>query len=785
MLCIGNTSKYRLRIIAACVSEGIVTRCYFPADLVWRVLIRSGLVTFYDKTNILEAKLEKTFKSHCWECNIHCGILIKVSDNKVIKIEGDPVHPLNKFKPNPSKLCLRGHYRAITETYKPNRMLYPQKRIGERGEGKWKRISWQEALTEISDRIGDIKGKYGPLAICGGTHHFHYNKFSVAAMLLLRSLGSPNMIDTSDICGSPARVAADLTTKGAVLGMPKYSSDVTILNTKCILNIGLNPTVSSEPHWYYLLEAKRRGAKFIVIDPRRIQAAKKADIYLQIKPGTDVALGLAILNITIAENLYDKDFINKWCYGFEALKERVKDCTPYWAEKITNLPSERILEVARTFAKNKPGVVWAMSGFNHSINAIQCHRTFLCLQAILGNIDIPGGQVFPKPFPGFISNIMFAHDREFRLPKEVEAKKLGANQFPIYIGPEGFYSGVHPPTAFRAMYMGEPYPVKAFINFGFNPIASRQNTRFIWEALKKLDLFVISETGMTPTAELADFILPPATTLELNLFQPDYFYHGLPVGQKVVEPPADCWEDMKIAIELKKALKERNLIEQDFLPWDNPEEFDEYVLKGTGYSFSDLKKEGMIYFSTSYKSYEKEGFKTPTGKVELYSTTLDKFGYDPLPHYSTPREGELKPALAKRYPLLLMQRREYIYYGNVGRDHDWARKKVPFPVAEIHKTVAEERKIHDGDWIFIETPLGKCKMKAKVRNDIYWEVVCVPYGWWYPEQPGPEHGAWEPSVNSIISDEPPYEPVVGNPITNNLVCEVRKAESRKRSRISA
>lgn len=718
----------------------------------------------------------KTIKSNCYECICHCGVIVSTSNGKVISIEGDPMHPLNKFRPNPQKLCPKGHYNVIAETYKPNRILYPQKRVGERGEGKWKSISWEEALDTISDKIGDIKGKYGPMAICGGTMHFHSVKYSTAAMLLIRSLGSPNMIDTSDICGSPARVAANVTTKGAVLGMPKYCSDISVLNSKCVLNIGLDPSVNSEPHWYYLLEAKKRGARLIVVDPRRIQAARKADIFLQIKPGTDVALGLAMLNVTIAENLYDKDFVDKWCYGFDALKERVKDCTPDWAEQITNLPSRSIFEATRTFAKNKPAVVWAMSGFNHSINAVQSHRAFLCLQAILGNIDVPGGQLYPKVFPGFISFLMFAHDREYRLPKEIEAKKIGANQFPVYMGPEGLYAGIHPPSAFRAMYMGEPYPIKAFINFGLNAIVARQNTRFIWEALKKLDLMVVSETTMTPTAELADFILPAATWLEYNAFQADYFSHSLPVGQKVVEPPGECWEDMKIAIELKKRLKERDLIEKDFLPWNTAEEFDEYMLKGTGYSLSDLKEKEIIYFDPSYRDYEKKGFSTPTGKVELYSTVLDKYGYDPLPHYSTPREGDLRPQLTGKYPLLLTQRREYIYYGNRGRDYDWARKKVPYPVAEIHKKTAEERNIGAGDWMFIETPLGQCKMKARVREDMCEEVVSVPYGWWYPEQPGPEHGAWEPSINSIIGDEPPYEPIIGSPITNNLVCEVRKAE---------
>lgn len=710
---------------------------------------------------------EEVIKTCCEECPEHCGLLVHVKDGRVVRIRGDTEHPLSK-----GYACIKG-VNAHTRLYHPDRIKYPIKRIGKRGEGRWQRISWDEALDAIADKIQVVREKHGPLSICGGVNHCNWDERGMSTLLLTRSLGSPNVIDDNDICYG-FNVLGDTLTTGELTTM-SWCCDVR--NTKCMLFIGYNPIISNPPHWYmHMRKAINRGAKLIVVDPRHSETAKKASLWLQIRPGTDDALALGMLNIVIDEKLYDEEFVDEWCLGFEKLKERVKEYSPEKVEKITWIPSKEIKKAARIFATTKPACLAQRTGVGQTSNAIQTVRAFACLVAITGNIDIQGGNIFYKMLPGYIGYADFLGLKEYRLPREIEEKRLGANHFPLWAGPDLNIGIAHAPTAVKAMRYGDPYPVKALIVFGFNPHLTITNGKELWEACKKLDLLVVVEQFMTPIAELADFVLPTTTFLERDDIWYDVFSHSVNVMQKTVEPPAECWDDMKIAIELLKTMKRKGYIIRTYIPWKSKKEFLDYRLKNVGMEFEDMIKKRHIMIPVKYKEYEDRDFRTPSSKVELYSSILMNYGYDPLPFYEDPPESEVSsPKLAKEYPLILITGvRPLPYTHSMGRQFSYARRIMPYPLLEISPKAAMEREIKDGDWVWIKTPIGRIRQKAKVTENIHPKVVCAQFGWWFPEKPGPEHGCWDSNINAIISNNPPYDPIIGNTTLRGLLCEVSK-----------
>jgi anaerobic selenocysteine-containing dehydrogenase len=522
---------------------------------------------------------------------------------------------------------------------------------------------------------------------------------------------------------------------------------------------------------------KKRGAKIIVVDPRCTKTASQADLYLQIKPGTDAALGLGMINVIINEGLYDKEFVEKWCTGFDKLAERVREYTPENVEKITWIPAEKIKEATRIYATTKPACMSPGHGAIHNPNGVQAARAFGCVVALTGNIDILGGNPLVKPLKGYLSPGNLLRSKEFRLPREIEEKALGASQFPLWTGPDAKMVGVvHNPTALDAMITGKPYPVKAMLTTGVNILSTYPNGRKVAEALKRLEFMVATAWFMTPTAEFADIILPKTHALESNNIA---VYTGMhkcvTICQKVVEPLGEAREDLKVFTELSKRMKQRGVIEKSFIPWESSEEYLQYLLKDTEVSLEKLKQDGFVLVPPVWKKYEKQGFPTPSGKVELYSSTLEKLGYDPLPNHKELPENDIStPELAKRYPLMLVTGKRVALTNSRFPVFSWAREVHPDPEVEIHPEAAKERGIRSGDWVWIETPKGRCKNKAMITDKIHPMVVESKFGWWFPEMPAPEHGCFEANVNAVMSYDAPHDPIMGIPTVMGVLCEVTK-----------
>ena len=365
-------------------------------------------------------KPDGIYPSTCWECSTRCGSLVTLENGHVTKVGPNPKHPGSK-----GAFCIKG-IRALPElTYSPNRIGSPMRRAGARGSGQWDEISWDDALEEMADRLLAVRAEHGPEAIIGAVSSAFFSRGAMVA-LLMRALGSPNWMMNQDLCGGCRALSDKVTGLGIVGG-----EDVE--NARCVLIVGRNPSAADPVQWMALKQAKKNGAKFIVIDPAQTPAAKLADIWLRPKPGSDAAIALAMINVIIKENLLDSEFVKKWTHGFEDLEKRATDYSPNHAAKLSGVSANDIIEAARLYATG-PSCFVSGHGIDAFSNGVQTFRAFHCLVAITGNVDRRGGNLRVKRPRGFRNYIDILHDPRFALPPPVAEKALGADTFPLWAG---------------------------------------------------------------------------------------------------------------------------------------------------------------------------------------------------------------------------------------------------------------------------------------------------------------------------------------------------------------
>ncbi len=693
-------------------------------------------------------------KSVCRSCHGGCGVLLHVRDDRLVKIEGDRESPLNH-----GRLCPIGTV-TLDLVYHPDRLKYPMRRVGARGSGRWERISWDRALDEISERLLSIREEFGPEAIAMGTgtgrHHIRWvSRFGHA-------LGTPNWCEPGFAQCFHPRVNTCLLTFGD-FPVSDYTGDVA---PELIMFWGHDPTNSGPDGEtrFNVHEALAHNPKTIVIDPRQTDLAKRADVWLQVRPGVDDALALSMLNVIIEEELYDKPFVARWTHGFDALRERVKGYSPEWAEPITWVAAEKIRAAARLFAATRPALLEWGCAIEHTPKCIQTVRAVSMLPALTANIDIPGAWVFGMHglgrFPSLIEN----------LTPEANAKRLGADRFKLLGGEGADLPAAHIPTLLQAMREGKPYPVKAFLVFGNNTLSTYANSARVYESLIKLDFMVCADLFMTPTAELADIVLPAASWPELNQLAglPTIAANVVLAQQKAVRI-GECKSDEEIFVELARRMK---------LPVGTEtveDVLDAQLAAGTlGITFDELKRRGFVKLPFKYRKFENGGFNTPTGKIELYSTRLEALGYPPLPYYEEPPESPLNtPEIARDYPLVLTTGgRIPFFFNSEHRQIANLRKARRHPLAEIHPATAARYGIANGDWIWVETRRGRIQQKAKLTTGIDPRVVHVEHGWWFPEEPAPEYGIWKSNANLLTDNQPPYDPAMGTYQLRGLLCRI-------------
>ena len=714
---------------------------------------------------------KRVVRTLCCGCHCACGVLAHVENEKVVKIEGDPNHPVNE-----GSLCPKG-LSAIQFLYHPDRILYPLKRGGERGEGKWKRISMDEALDYTAARFNEIRERYGPGAITWswGDAAFHSCWWSKQSWL--KAMGSQtHWHSDSHYCFHPLLIA-NRATHGLYL---TDEGGLDYRNSKCIFLWGGNPVMSHPTRARDIMIGLKNGAKLVVIDPRFTQLASKADLFLQIRPGTDDALALGMLNIIINENLYDKDFVAKWCVGFDDLRNRVQEYPVERVAEITRLQAEDIVRAARMYATIKPSIHHTRMGLQQNSNVVQTIRAISIMIDICGNLDVKGGHIAamaPKGYKG-LPYIMESRDL-LRMPKEIEDARIGAKEYPLFSGSESLCFGLsHPPSVIHTILTGKPYPIKA--NWFLNDILlCLEGQRESHEAIMKLEFTVGADFFMTPTMELCDIILPPTMWLEKEGLEEFYCNSGhrnfIAARQKVIEPLGETMDDAMMDLEIIKRMGMEMPV-----AWKSPRDFLDFQLEDMGLTFEDLKKRGYVEEPIEYKRYEKTGFDTPSGKVELRSSIFEKHGYDPLPYYA---ENELTPVsapeLLKEYPLnLITGGRHIAYFHSNNRQIPWCRELEPMPRLEIHPETAHMLDIKENDWVWIETPKSEDRVKMPVRLTmaVRPDVVHAPSHWWFPEVKTPEHDCFKSSINLVLSNDGPYDPISGASNNRGVLCKVYRAE---------
>jgi thiosulfate reductase / polysulfide reductase chain A len=743
-------------------------------------------------------------KAICWPspgCSENCGVLVTIKAGKIVDISG------NREFPSKGHGCADRMPHLTKWLYHPDQLLFPLKRAGGRGENKWERITWDQALDEIAAKLSEIKAESGAesLALHEGTYR---NDMYGIRSRFLNLFGNPGNIGCAGMICYCNRVAIRLAMVGTGTMQPKIDS------LKCAV-VGSNITESGPVRWRPITKRLREGAKLIVIDPRKTDAAKDADMWLQIRPGTDAALFMAWINVIIQEGLYNKSFVDEWTFGFDRLRERALEYTPERVAEITWIGAEAIRESARIYATCTPGVFLpGVAADQIGLNSIRVEQARLCLRAITGNLALDGGETVVGPGP-LVDGKMGVRDSMLqlaeKLPQEQRKKQLGSERFRLMGWPgyeimsplfEKTYGVPFPmsahnflcsqPLIWHAILSGEPYPVKAMVTWTSNAFLNAADTRTVYRALKSpnLDLHVVLEHVMTPTALLADYVLPIASKLEKPVCHThEDFDPTFACGERAVQPLGERRPDYDffrgLAIRLGFG---------EYFPWETEEDLADYRLSPLGLTFNEVatgryvirSKEPWTYETTNPRTGKATGFATPSGKVELYSNVLEELGYDPLPFYEEPPESPVRtPNVAAEYPFILTTGGRFrpMFHSENRQIGVGTREQHPDPLMDIHPETAKLLGIEEGDWAYIESKRGVIKQKANITPDIHPKVINVEGHWWFPEEPADEpwlHGGWSSNANVLtISDPDTFDPVTGGWPLRALLCKVYKAVTVK------
>lgn len=691
-------------------------------------------------------KLEDGVQVHktvCMLCFQVCGINAYVKDGKLIKVEGMEEHPFSR-----GVICPRGrHLPEYLEA--PDRLKYPLRR---NQEGGYDRVSWDEALDEIAFKLQQIKADYGAKAVALSVGSKGAEDFQVSAFAQRwrGAFGTPNHFSIEAHCFRSRIMARQITFGIYPLSDPD--------NAECIILWGHNPD-STEPALARRIDKiLNEGLRLIVIDPKRVPMAKKG-IHLQILPGTDAALALAMINVIIREGLYDRNFVEKYTVGFEELKSHVLEYTPEWAAEICGVRAEDIYHISRIFAGVKSACIEsAIATLDQQINGFQTNRALSILQTITGNFNRPGGWC-QNPFMR-MPDLRLVDGYKGQMP-------IGCEEYPVF---HGFWGRVAPYG--RQMDLPEaiinenPYPVKAMLVNGSNLAAAWPDSDLFIKALQKLDLLVVMDLFMTQTAKLAHFVLPASANPErLGLAMNYGLTGGIPyclLNRKVVDPSGECWPDWKYFAELG-----RKMGYGEYFPWKTDEEVLDFLLQPSGITRQQLTEEHPSGMWFGERTYNMDGkIRTPSGKIEIYSQTLKDAGYEPLPTYvESPQSPSRAPELVKEYPLVAMTGVRTPY--NAGwqlKSIQEIRRMEPDPQVEVHPVDAGKYGISDGEEVYVETPDKKISMKARLTEDIRPGVIGIVHG-------------WEGKNNeNVLTKNQPNDPITGYPaLMRNFACRLRKA----------
>lgn len=698
-------------------------------------------------------------KSTCKGCHGGCRVIVTVEGDRVLKVRGD------RDSLTLGTMCSKG-LASPYEHHNPNRILRPLKRVGPRGSGKWTEVSWEEALDLVAEKIRKALDRHGPhsVLVAQGTGR-GYNRYTLR---FARSIGAPNVLFPAHFCFAPKMAAFGITVGGRLFCDFHGWAGV---YPRTIVQWGkqLEYTNADGEMGVWFLRALERAENLILIDPRATALAHRAKLWLPVRPGTDAALALGMINHIIQEGLYDREFVERWTYGFDRLAERAKEYDLRRVSEITWVQEGKIREAAELIATCGPSSIQMGEALEASNNSIQTLRAIICLMALTGNIERPGGMVSWLPSP---AGPMEDFALEVPAPKE---SPLGADEYKLLGMPP--FAMCHWETVCHDLLYGEQR-VKVMHLVGTNPVLAYADAREVFEAFNRVEFISVVDLYMGPSARFADLVLPAAHWLEMDDIydmHPRFFVSAI---VKAVDPPGEAKPDNWIFLELGRRLAPQ------YWPFEDVEAMLDYQLRHSGLRWREFKEVGVLA-TTGPCHYEKHktdhwrkggGFPTPTGKVELYSTVLEGLGFDPLPHYREPNESPLNFELAREYPLIVTTGGRLPYYFHSQyRQNPLLRELQPYPEVQIHPETARRHGIKEGDWVWIETPRGRIKQKARLFAGMDPRIVVVQASWYYPEDPSQE-SLFVSNANVLTSNDPPYDPCIGSTTFRALMGRIYRAE---------
>ena len=784
---------------------------------------------------------------YCGLCISRCGSVARVEDGRFVALEPDPDHPTGQALCAKGRAAPELVYHPDRLRY-PMKRTRPK---GDPDPGweriSWDEALEVTAdnLRRIAERDGPESVAFSCVspstsAIADSTHWIQR---------LMKAFGSPNLVGAMELCGW-GRLSA-IYTYGTPMGLDGSSPMPDFEQAGCVLLWGYNPSIARIAHATRIIAAQKRGARVISVDPRRAGLANKADLWLRPRPGSDGALALAIAGVMIEHGWYDRAFIRDWTNGpllvrsdngrlvtahdlsedgnastylawdeqtgqplpydpasrryerpgavpalsgeytlpgpagdivcrpaFELAADRCREFPPDVAESICWVPADQIEAAARMLWDARPVAYYAWSGVEQHTNTSQFARALALLYTLTGSFDAPGGNVISLPAPNA--------DVTGRDIPPVEGRKpaLGFGARPL--GPSRF-GHVTTDELYRAIEVGEPYPVRGLVGFGSNLLLSHSESDRGRDALAKLDFFVHADLFMNPTAELADIVLPVASPFEREALKIGFDISAeaqslVQLRSAVVDPPGEARGDTEFIFDLAVRLG----LGEHFWNGDIETAY-RHQLAPSGISLETLRSNPAgvrVPVQPRYRKYREEangrvnGFATPTGKIELYSETFLKHGYPPLPDFAEPLVSPIaQPELATRFPLILTSTKGGQFCESQHRGLPTLRKRQRDPEVELHPDAAADRGIAEGDWVEIETPDGAVRARAHLNETLDPRVACGQHGWW---QACPEIGAtgYDPfsadgaNLNRVISSAA-IDPISGSVPHRSYICEIR------------
>jgi len=648
--------------------------------------------------------MQKDVYSICFMCTVRCPIKVTVEDGTVKWIEGNP-HQLK------GALCAKGS--AGTALLRDNeRLRYPMIREGARGEGKWKRVSWDEALNYTAEKLSEVIDKNGPESVVFGERQ---NLNTHISKTFMRAIGSPNHYTHDALCKGSVNTAFR-----SLTGYTDAQVNMDFANAKHVVFYGRNffESLQLKPI-QALMGAKEKGAKITYIDIRSTVTASHADRFWMIRPGTDLALNYALIHVILKENLYDEEFVNKWFSGLKEYRAFVESHTPEWAEEETGIPADEIVAFAREISKDKPRVIfnYGYRGANHD-NEICFRRSLIILNGLMGSVEAKGGLYFKKGPKDAGYGAFKPLTEQKGLPK-VDIQRfdgVGASKLPVCDPAHGVGSMLP-----FAILEEDPYPIKAAISNRWDPLLSIPDYNLNKRAFDKLDLIVTIDINFSETAWYSDVILPESIYLEradslmmANSLKPTIF-----MRRQCIPPRFDT----KPQWEIIKSLAERMGIGKWF-PYEGIEDIWNYQLQDMGIKIEDFEAKGFVTLSDKDILWDRKNdlkLKTVSGKFELISNLLENNGFSSCPKYESveaPPEGSFRLTVG----------RCAVHTHVSTQNNPYLNELVPENVLWINREEAEKFGISDGQYVEVSSDQGFGKIKAFVTDFIHPEAVFMLHG---------------------------------------------------------